>query len=302
MRSVACYLCSSPQRKVLFPQRGHDPYLDMINPDLHAVTRNWAVCMRCGFVYRDPMPDSRELAALYAGYERDVFGGTDPDTYFDRIVALPREQSENYQKLDWLVKVLDTQGFCGRKVAILDVGCGGGTLLHTVSGMIDAKRLCGVELNQAYARLAARRVKAEVRCETYTSGRFGQTFELVICTKVLEHVPDPSLLLAEMAKDLSPGGLMFLEVPDIADVCSLPPEHERYFIPHLYYFSVQTLGALLGRIGLSIVEARSVTTARGRAYLQLAARFNNRNADMPRFPLYDPQRLLAATARFRETD
>lgn len=274
MRSVPCYLCGSAERKVLFAQRGHDPYLDMINPGLHALTRNWTVCTCCGFVYRDPMPDAGELDVLYAAYERDVFRGTDSDAYFDRIVSLPPNESENFQKVRWLAEVMVTQGLGGggRGLSVLDVGCGGGTLLHTLSGMVDTRRVCGVELNSAYAELASRRLDADVRCEAYSCGRFGEAFDLVVCTKVLEHVADPLPFLAGMVKDLVPRGLLFVEVPDIADIAVLPPEHERFFIPHLYYFSARTLGALLVRVGLAVIVSRSITTSRGRVYLQVVAR------------------------------
>ena len=144
---------------VLFAQRGHDPYLEMIDPGLHTLTRNWTVCTRCGFVYRDPMPDATELDALYATYERDVFKDTDPDNYFDRIVSLPPNESENFQKAHWLAEVLEAQGLCGCGFKVLDVGCGGGTLLHTLAGIVDTRRVCAVELNSVYAELAARRLR-----------------------------------------------------------------------------------------------------------------------------------------------
>jgi len=44
------------------------------------------------------------------------------------------------------------------------------------------------------------------------SGRF----DLVICTQMLEYVPDPAAVVAEIHRVLKPGGYLFLSVPSIA--------------------------------------------------------------------------------------
>jgi SAM-dependent methyltransferase len=41
-------------------------------------------------------------------------------------------------------------------------------------------------------------------------------FDLVICTQVLEYVPDPDAVIAEIHRVLKPGGYLFLSVPSIA--------------------------------------------------------------------------------------
>lgn len=41
-------------------------------------------------------------------------------------------------------------------------------------------------------------------------------FDLVICTQVLEYVPDPGAMIAEIHRVLKPGGCLFLSVPSIA--------------------------------------------------------------------------------------
>lgn len=52
-----------------------------------------------------------------------------------------------------------------------------------------------------------------------------QTFDVVLCTEVLEHVPYPNETLKEFARLLKPGGLMILTAP----FCSLPHMQPFYF-------------------------------------------------------------------------
>ena len=275
MKNVDCYLCNSSKSSVLFKQKGFDSYLAKVFDKVPEEDLNWVICTGCGFVYRTPALEDMELIALYEKYEQDIFSNTTPDDYFDKIISLPNDESENWQKVEWLSGVIEKINSNNGKMNVLDIGCGGGTLLQTIREQIPLESIYGVELNSAYADLAKRKLKADVRNEEYASGLFGHRFDLLINTKVLEHVPDPLPFLKEMANDLDEGGLLFLEVPDVSDMYNLPPSHERFYIPHIYFFSVNTLGALLEKVGFSVVEKRVVKTTRDRSYLQILAEKKN---------------------------
>ena len=296
MHAVCCYLCGSGRGEVLFEQPGGDPYWDLIFDQPPSAPLNWLVCRDCGFAYRSPVLDEDELKILYARYEEDVFKGIDPNTYFDRIVHLPRDVSENWAKADWVATVMEGLGL-GESPSVLDIGCGGGTLLHTLNERVSLGDVCGVELNPAYAELALRRLGADIRNELYTSGAFGRVFNLIICTKVLEHVPNPLPFLQQMASDLSEDGLLFIEVPDVSDLYTLPPSNERFFIPHIYFFSTNTLSTLLAKAGFYVREIRVISTHRGRAYLQVLAAKGQGGRPICKPPFDDPQWLAKNVAK-----
>lgn len=54
------------------------------------------------------------------------------------------------------------------------------------------------------------------------------SFELVLCTQVLEHVPDPGAVLAECFRVLAPGGTLALTVPLLWELHELPHDYYRY--------------------------------------------------------------------------
>lgn len=59
-------------------------------------------------------------------------------------------------------------------------------------------------------------LKEGVRCEDLQALTFRDaTFDVVITQDVLEHVPDPALAFAEIARVLRPGGLHIFTVPDV---------------------------------------------------------------------------------------
>jgi 2-polyprenyl-3-methyl-5-hydroxy-6-metoxy-1,4-benzoquinol methylase len=66
----------------------------------------------------------------------------------------------------------------------------------------------------------------------YDSG----TFDLVLCTDVLEHMENPRLVAAELVRICRPGGLVAIVVPD-GDV--------DQFFGHYWFWNEQSLSALL---------------------------------------------------------
>ncbi len=93
---------------------------------------------------------------------------------------------------------------------ILDAGCGTGlNLRHLPEGST------GVDINPRNVELLQTRlpnhivVEGDVEALPFEDGSFGT----VLCTEVIEHIPDPSAALAEYRRVLQPGGVLIGSVP-----------------------------------------------------------------------------------------
>ena len=69
---------------------------------------------------------------------------------------------------------------------------------------------------------------ASIIADAHHIPRPDATFDTVICTEVLEHVPDPRQVVREMARVLRPGGVLVLAVPFVYPVHGAPADFWRF--------------------------------------------------------------------------
>jgi len=169
---------------------------------------------------------------------------------------------ENLEVPEFVVNRLEeiVNSFASYRVnnKLLDIGCGAGSLL------MAAKRAEweaeGVELSHPTAEhLGKQGLKVfpgEVADAAFPTGHF----DVVTAGELLEHVPDPSSLIAEIARVLRPGGIFWATTPHSNGICGhvlklnwtlvAPPEH-------LHLFSIRGLTSLLSHHGFRNVQIKS---------------------------------------------
>lgn len=116
----------------------------------------------------------------------------------------------NPLRLDWITGLVPLEG-----KRVLDVGCGGGILADSMARR--GAEVLGIDLATKalkVAQLHALEAETqgvsyrEISAETLAVEQPG-SFDVVTCMEMLEHVPDPSLIVNACARLVKPGGYVF---------------------------------------------------------------------------------------------
>ena len=98
---------------------------------------------------------------------------------------------------------------------VLDVGCGGGLLAEALESKgAEVTAIDVTEANIEVARLHAQKMQVKIDYRLITAEELAQkesqSFDVVSCLEVIEHVPDPGQLIKACSGLLKPDGQMFL--------------------------------------------------------------------------------------------
>jgi len=147
---------------------------------------------------------------------------------------------------------------------VLDAGCGDGFFLGILRDLGFAN-VIGVDISEVRVK-ACRDKGLEARCLPVEQCADLGAFDLVLLMDVLEHVPDPAVALRAVHQALTPGGILYLNVP----VCdSFRLRCERVLLrrtrlqqsaawdeTHRHAWSARELNRLLTERGFELVSGR----------------------------------------------
>jgi SAM-dependent methyltransferase len=195
-------------------------------------------CPACSLVWlRDP-PKPEEMHLHYTdAYHKLISAGGEnsPNRWRDRKAAMsPHKQSGT----------------------LLDLGCSSGAFLESMRS--PSWKLFGVEMSAEGARAAEARSGAEVFVGDIPDAPFApESFDVITCFDVLEHVYEPRQVIAKVAEWLKPGGIFYVLVPNIdsAEARVFASYWHGLELPrHLSHFSPGSLRSLARSAGLSEVS------------------------------------------------
>jgi 2-polyprenyl-3-methyl-5-hydroxy-6-metoxy-1,4-benzoquinol methylase len=222
---MECPLCASRASRLFDRRYFHDR--EVIN----------CLCLNCGLVYQSPRMTETETAEFYAEEYRLVQEGNTNPTARNMSAQEGRAKS----LVDFIMPVLPVVS------RHLDIGCSLGILIQHVRARYQNQSV-GVEPGEMH-RLLAQKKGLKIYPSLQELERSGETnFDLISLSHVLEHLPDPVGYLTHLREfQLSPGGVLLLEVPNLY-------AHDSFEVAHLCAFSSHTLMEVLRRSGFEIIK------------------------------------------------
>jgi len=299
---------------------------------LYAAPGEWQFlhCPRCTLIWESPRPLSADLGRLYSTFyhythaptygppgrfsalqqflEACVLGvaygytGLTPHIWqrvLGRVLALitPLRDAAGGRVM-WLA--------AQQPMRVLDVGCGSGQLLAFLRD--QGCEVSGIEPDLEAVRVARQHYGLEVYHGLLEDGVFSDaSFDAVVMSHVIEHVPDPIALLAACRRMLRPGGRVVVVTPNMASLGRRVLGTKWYLgwgPPwHLLLFDPTTIRAVATHAGLRVAAIH--TSARKARLGWTVNRLLKQHRSIPDFPAQHrsswPLRLEAVLFQALET-
>ena len=216
----------------------------------------YVLCGECSLVFANPRMTEAELAAIYdveywkADQAYGMTGRTwrlKPAFVKDRLCVAAERHF-----------FLETRGILRRfkrGSSALEIGSGVGFVLSLLKR--SGWEVQGVEPTPLAE--FAKRTGVPTERAFFTPGLFREIkFNLISLLQVFEHIEDPVSFLKMLKGSLAPGGLIWLEIPDVD--CPRPSDLTN---PHLYYYSANTITNILARAGLRVAHIETYHSRSG---------------------------------------
>jgi SAM-dependent methyltransferase len=198
-------------------------------------------CARCSLVWLRNPPPPPEMHLHYTdAYHRliSMTGQNSPNRWRDRKAALLPNKNSG---------------------VLLDLGCSSGAFLESLKG--GSWQLYGVEMAAENAKTAESRSGARVFVGDIPDAKFEpESFDVITCFDVLEHVYEPRVVMEKVAQWLKPGGIFYVLVPNIdsAEGRVFGSYWHGLELPrHLFHYSPESLKFLARSVGLGEVSVET---------------------------------------------
>ncbi|HEX4736253.1 MAG TPA: class I SAM-dependent methyltransferase [Allosphingosinicella sp.] len=134
-----------------------------------------------------------------------------PCPVWTRITRVPA------QRLPEVVEKIDPQGPPPLPAAaeILVAGCGTGREAALAACRFPEARITAIDISEVSLDYARERCAADIdfrRLDLYRTGDLGRAFDMILCSGVLHHLPNPEAGWAALHEVLKPGGVMRIMV------------------------------------------------------------------------------------------
>ncbi len=142
---------------------------------------------------------------------------------------------------------------------VLDAGCGSSLIVQSLNNAI------GMDFNYAKLRFLRRYGMPLTNASAFALPFKDNSFDCVISSEVIEHLPYDEVLFSEMNRVLRPGGMLILETPDYSTLGWQIIEPVYGFLmpggykdEHITHYSLEKLSEILPRYGFAIEESRYI--------------------------------------------
>ncbi|MEZ6125054.1 MAG: class I SAM-dependent methyltransferase [Planctomycetaceae bacterium] len=226
MKFAACDLCESTEFEII------------ADKDRHNQPLKTAICTRCGLVRHATVPDEEELQQFYSTTYRQDYNG-------ERVPGARRIMRawNNGQRICAQVAPLLKQ-----HCRVLEVGAGiGCTVKVFEQAGFQAE---GIDPGGEFLSYARDQLHASVRVTSLYDLPTQHNYDAVLLVHVIEHLRSPKLAFQHIAGLLQPGGMFYVECPNLQ--APFARRSKLFHTAHIHNYVPATLQMLAESCGFRL--------------------------------------------------
>lgn len=220
------------------------------------------LCRQCGLLFLDIRFSDSEMGRLYQNYRDEAYTAL-------RDHYEPGYRARNGRLLHGIGYMKEVEVFLSPylpdTLRVLDWGGDTGVNTPFKSGAGNTIHIYDISGQETVGKLH--------KVSLQTAKQYA--YDLVVCSNVLEHVPYPRQLIAQILGLMSPTTVLYIEVPleslvkAHSDTTQLL-QHKRHWHEHINFFSKASIEALISVMGLKLLNYRQLDVQNSeRPYTQL---------------------------------
>jgi len=257
-----CYLCGSSQLKLIqVILKKPDVEVDYQIPK-ETYHREIFQCEDCGVFnnLHDLIGDD-----FYEGFYNNSITSKPFQRRFERIINLPKGQSDNKNRVDRVIEFLSNKVGEVQGKKVLDIGSGTCVFLHEIkkhglyTTCIDPDpqaidhAISVVKVDQGHVG----------SLENFESDAH---FDLICFNKVLEHVKSPVLNIKEATKYLAEEGILYIEMPEGESIFEeqLIDQRAEFAVEHYTIYNTQSMQQIADLCDLNLLKLESIIDPSGK--------------------------------------
>ena len=221
-------------------------------PNLYSIKE----CTQCGHYCTFPRINNNQLPSLYGNfYPRKNIN-------LESIVKESKKESSKFSGFFRWLKGTNNQGqfYAKKDDLFLDIGCGSGVSLIEAENL--GAKAFGLEADPN-VKIIGKNLNLNIFQGNLEESPFKDNkFNLIVLNQVIEHIPEPDILLKKLAPKLSKNGMIIISFPNLNSFWRFIFKERwiNWHVPyHLHHFKEKNFGKLLNKYGFQIIKKKSIT-------------------------------------------
>ena len=202
-------------------------------------------CDECALIRHEFMLSDEQLDDYYSNsYRLD----------YQRVVFGPSSKHIKKRVLEAKTRLINLNPHLRKGSRVLDFGCGSGEFLEIIQDKgVSAQ---GFEPGSLYAGYAKNQKGLNVQNSGWQAYHCKDKFDIITSFHVFEHLTDPLNAFNEAVKWLKPKGLIYIEVPNMANSLSLKGFGSLHMAHTIGFgrYNLELLGAYNGMVPLKVFD------------------------------------------------